>query len=71
MTYRSITIAGEELEFSGGFSDLHTKTYELILSGNGYGIEENRAAIETVEAIRSAELLSSPSVAHRLLSKLI
>ena len=69
MTYRSITIAGEELEFSGGFTDLHTQSYERILGGNGYGAEENRAAIETVETIRSAEILPSPSAAHDLLSK--
>ena len=71
MTYRSITIAGEELEFSGGFNDLHTQSYERILAGNGYGVEENRAAIETVETIRSAKILSSPSAAHSLLSKVM
>ena len=70
MTYRSITIAGEELEFSGGFTDLHTQSYERILSGNGYGVEENRAAIETVEKIRNAEILPSPTLAHELLSKI-
>ena len=69
MTYRSITIAGEELEFSGGFTDLHTQSYERILAGNGYGVEENRAAIETVETIRNNEILSSPTAAHDLLSK--
>ncbi|MBN2520038.1 MAG: Gfo/Idh/MocA family oxidoreductase, partial [Bacteroidales bacterium] len=41
-TFRSITIEGEEIEFSGGFTDLHTKTYEEILKGNGFGIEESR-----------------------------
>ena len=69
MTYRSITIAGEELEFSGGFTDLHTQSYERILAGIGYGVGENRVAIETVETIRSAEILSSPSAVHSLLSK--
>ncbi|MCG8579758.1 MAG: Gfo/Idh/MocA family oxidoreductase [Bacteroidales bacterium] len=51
-TYRSITIEGEELEFSGGFTDLHTRSYEEILAGNGYGIEAPRQAIEIVHAIR-------------------
>ncbi|WP_430934248.1 Gfo/Idh/MocA family protein [Saccharicrinis sp. 156] len=51
-TYRSITIEGEELEFSGGFTDLHTRCYEEILAGNGYGIDEPRQAIEIVHAIR-------------------
>ena len=51
-TYRSITIDGEELEFSGGFTDLHTISYEHILSGAGFGVEDNRAAIEMVSFIR-------------------
>ena len=54
-TYRSIEVEGEEIEFSGGFTDLHTKTYEQILKGNGYGIEDARAAIQTVYEIRHQE----------------
>lgn len=54
-TFRSITCDGEEIEFSGGFVDLHTRSYEEILSGNGFGLEENRVAIETVANIRHAE----------------
>lgn len=53
-TYRSITVDGEEIEFSGGFTDLHTRSYEEILAGRGYGLEENRTAIATVAAIRGA-----------------
>jgi len=53
-TYRSITIEGQELEFSGGFTDLHTRSYEHILSGKGYGVEAPRQAIEIVHAIRHA-----------------
>lgn len=53
-TYRSIQASGEEIEFSGGFTDLHTRSYEEILAGNGFGLEENRVAIETVAAIRNA-----------------
>lgn len=52
-TYRSITIEGKELEFSGGFTDLHTRVYEEILAGNGYGLEEARQAIEIVHHIRN------------------
>lgn len=69
VTYRSIAIAGEELEFSGGFTDLHTQSYEHILVGNGYGIDENRTAIETVETIRNAEILPPTNTPHHLLSK--
>jgi UDP-N-acetyl-2-amino-2-deoxyglucuronate dehydrogenase len=54
-TYRSITIDGEEIEFSGGFADLHTRSYEGILAGQGFGLEDNRCAIATVAAIRNAE----------------
>ena len=53
-TYRSITLDGKEIEFSDGFTDLHTKSYEQIIKGNGFGLEENRAAIEIVSNIRHA-----------------
>ncbi|MCA1758311.1 MAG: hypothetical protein LC658_00955 [Bacteroidales bacterium] len=42
-TYHSITIEGEEFEFSGGFTELHTKSYEHILSGNGFRANSNIA----------------------------
>ncbi len=54
-TYRSITIEGEELEFSGGFTELHNRVYEGILAGKGYGLEDARQAIEIVHNIRHAE----------------
>jgi UDP-N-acetyl-2-amino-2-deoxyglucuronate dehydrogenase len=53
-TYRSITIEGEELEFSEGFTDLHTKSYQEILNGNGFGLNASRQAIEIVHSIRHA-----------------
>jgi len=52
-TYRSITVDGEEIEFSGGFADLHTTSYKEILAGRGFGLEENRVAISTVADIRN------------------
>jgi len=51
-TYRSITVDGEEIEFSGGFTDLHTRSYEEILKGNGFGLDEAYGSIETVSTIR-------------------
>ncbi len=54
MTFRSITVEQEEIEFSGGFTDLHTETYKNILAGNGYGIADSRDAIQTVYVIRNA-----------------
>ena len=51
-TFRALTIDGESFEFSEGFTDLHTKSYEEILNGNGFRIEETKAAIELVHHIR-------------------
>ncbi len=58
-TYRSITVEGEEIEFSKGFTDLHTKTYEEILKGEGFSLTEARSSIETVYNIRNAEIMST------------
>lgn len=54
-TFRSITMDGLELEFSDGFADLHTRSYERILAGQGFGVECSRSAISAVSAIRSAQ----------------
>jgi UDP-N-acetyl-2-amino-2-deoxyglucuronate dehydrogenase len=53
-TFRSLQIGGSEIEFSDGFTDLHTKCYEQILAGNGFGIEEARLSIETVYQLRKS-----------------
>ena len=55
-TYRSLTMEGREIEFSDGFTDLHTKSYEQILSGNGFGLKEARPSIQTVYEIRNQEI---------------
>lgn len=68
-TYRSITVNGEEIEFSGGFTDLHTISYREILAGRGFGLEENRTAIEAVSKIRDAALIANPSDPHPFLRK--
>ena len=54
-TFRSITINGEELEFSGGFTDLHTLVYKDILEGKGYGLDAARTAIQIVHDIRNQQ----------------
>jgi UDP-N-acetyl-2-amino-2-deoxyglucuronate dehydrogenase len=69
-TYRSITVDGEEIEFSGGFADLHTRSYEEILAGRGFGLEENRTAIETVAAIRTAQPSPRQGDFHPILREL-
>ncbi len=56
-TFRSITVDGEEIEFSGGFTDLHTQSYQRILQGEGFGIEESRQSINIVHTIRNTKPL--------------
>ncbi len=68
-TYRSITIEGEELEFSGGFTDLHTISYKEILKGNGYGLEAPRQAIEIVHDIRHAIPMGAKGEFHPFVKK--
>ena len=52
-TYRSLTMEGNEIEFSDGFTDLHTTSYRQILYGNGFGLNEARTSIQTVYEIRN------------------
>ena len=54
-TYRTLSIDGEEFEFSQGFTELHTESYRRILSGEGFRIAEARPCIEIVSQIRHAE----------------
>ena len=51
-TFRALTINGDSFEFSDGFTELHTKSYEEILKGNGFKIKETKAAIDLVHQIR-------------------
>ena len=53
-TYRSILIEDEELEFSNGFTDLHTASYTDILAGGGFGLQDARPGIEAAHDIRNA-----------------
>ena len=53
-THRSVTVDGEEIGFSGGFTDLHTLIYRETVAGRGFGIEDARPAIELAHAIRHA-----------------
>ncbi len=68
-TYRHITVNNEELEFSEGFTDLHTITYREILRGNGYGLEDARQGIETVYQIRNSALSVLKDEYHPLIKK--
>ncbi len=70
-THRSITVDGDEIEFSGGFTDLHTASYQNILSGSGYGLEDVRPSIELVSHIRHAPLEPSVGEQHPDLAKIV
>jgi UDP-N-acetyl-2-amino-2-deoxyglucuronate dehydrogenase len=61
-TFRSITVDGQEIEFSEGFADLHTRVYEEVLAGRGFGIAESRPAIDLTHQIR--ESTAEPQAAH-------
>ena len=58
-TYRSITVNDQEIEFSGGFTELHTRSYEEILKGAGFGLNEAKQSIEIVHDIRNNGLVTS------------
>ncbi len=65
--YRSITVDGKEIEFSGGFTDLHTLSYQEILKGNGFGLDDVRPTIQTVYEIRNAKPIGLKGDYHPLL----
>jgi len=56
-TYRSIVVDNEEIEFSGGFTELHTQSYKGILKGNGFGLLDAKQSIEIVHDIRNASII--------------
>lgn len=68
-TYRSITVDGEEVEFSEGFTDLHTRSYEEILAGRRFGLDDVRPAIEIVSAFRNIPIGSGNGAAHPYVHK--
>lgn len=68
-TFRTISINGEELEFSSGFTELHTESYKKILKGKGFGIGDARTSIEIVHHIRNSRI-ESKFDKHPLLSKM-
>lgn len=67
-TYRSITVDGSEVEFSEGFTDLHTRVYEETLTGRGFGIADARPSIELTYAIRTTPISLKDDCAHPLLN---
>ncbi|MGY6521263.1 MAG: Gfo/Idh/MocA family protein [Mongoliitalea sp.] len=65
-TYRSLTMEGQEIEFSDGFTELHTHSYQHILDGHGFGLDEARNSIEIVHDIRHMETVGLKGDFHPL-----
>ncbi|PQV57282.1 UDP-N-acetyl-2-amino-2-deoxyglucuronate dehydrogenase [Sediminibacterium magnilacihabitans] len=63
-TFRSLTIDGESFEFSDGFTELHTQSYQNILAGNGFSLMEAKTAIEIVHDIRTQKPLGAVGDYH-------
>jgi len=68
-TYRSISIEGEELEFSDGFADLHTRSYEEILAGRGFGLDDVRASIGIVSDFRTRTIERRAGEQHAFVAR--
>ncbi|MFN8413216.1 MAG: Gfo/Idh/MocA family oxidoreductase [Anaerolineales bacterium] len=66
-TFRSITVDGKEIEFSEGFTDLHTRVYEETLAGRGFGIADARPSINLTYAIRTAPISPKDELVHPML----
>ena len=70
-TYRSLQLDGEEFEFSQGFTNLHTRSYENILAGNGFGIEEVKNSVSTAYHIRNEKPIGLKGEYHPLLKNIV
>jgi UDP-N-acetyl-2-amino-2-deoxyglucuronate dehydrogenase len=68
-TYRSFVCDGKEVEFSGGFEDLHTKVYNDILSGGGYGLDDARESVQIVHDIRNMQARKFDEQLHPYLKR--
>ena len=69
-TFRAITVDGQQLEFSEGFTDLHTRVYEEVLAGRGFGIADARPSIELSHRIRQAPI-TNPAPAAELRARVM
>jgi len=70
-TYRSIVMDNTEIEFSEGFTDLHSKSYEEILAGRGFGLSESQQSIEIVYQIRNATPVGLQGDYHELCKQVL
>lgn len=70
-TFRSVAIEGEEIEFSSGFTDLHTQSYRNILAGDGFGLQAVSSSIAIVEELRSASPTPEEGRQHPELTRIM
>ena len=70
-TYRSLTINGDEFDFSEGFTDLHTRSYQEILAGRGFTLDDVRPSVEFVSAFRNAPIEGHVGERHPFVAKVI
>jgi len=70
-TFRSITVEGEEIEFSEGFADLHTETYKEILAGRGFGLKDARQSVDIAYTIRNAKAVGLHGEYHPILKNIL
>ncbi len=70
-TFRSITVDGREIEFSEGFTDLHTIVYQRTLEGNGFGLEDARPAIELAYKIRNSVATGISGSSHPFMQHIV
>ena len=70
-TFRSITVEGEEIEFSEGFADLHTQTYKEILAGKGFGLKDARQSVDIAYTIRNAKAVGLHGEYHPILKNIL
>ncbi len=68
-TFRSIQVNGEDFEFSEGFTDLHTRSYEEILAGRGFGLEDAKPAIDIAANIRRSRPIGLQGEYHPMLKQ--
>jgi UDP-N-acetyl-2-amino-2-deoxyglucuronate dehydrogenase len=67
--YRSMTINDEEIDFSCGLTDLHTKSYQEILNGRGFALQDTKPSVEIVSTIRRAKTIGLKGDYHPLLKR--
>lgn len=69
-TFRSVTVEGEEVEFSEGFTDLHTASYREIIEGRGFGLNDARQSVVTAHTIRNAKPIGLQGNYHPMLRRI-